>query len=147
MKTFVKVKHDEGSILLFGIGLAVTALMIATLAINVASLWVTRNVLDGIADGAALSAAQAIDTDAIYQDGLGESLRLNETLARNRVLEYVRVAQATKQVEQFSVSSVTVSGTSVTVTLQGIPRLPFGYLMPVAAPIVVSSAKAINRVR
>ena len=147
MKTFVKVKHDDGSILLFGIGLAVTALMIATLAINVASLWVTRNVLDGIADGAALSAAQAIDTDAIYQDGLGTSLRLNETLARNRVLEYVRVAQATKQVEQFSVSSVTVSGTSVSVTLQGIPRLPFGYLMPVAAPIVVSSAKAINRVR
>lgn len=147
MKLFVKVKYDEGSILLFGIGLAVTALMIATLAINVASLWVTRNVLDGIADGAALSAAQAIDTDAIYQDGIGTSLRLNETLARNRVLEYVHVAQATVQVDQFSVSSVTVSGTSVTVTLQGIPRLPFGYLMPVAAPLVVSSAKAINRVR
>jgi hypothetical protein len=147
MKTFVKVKHEEGSILLFGIGLAITALMITTLAINVASLWVTRNVLDGIADGAALSAAQAIDTDAIYKDGLGTSLRLNETLAQNRVLEYVRVAQATKQVEQFSVSSVTVSGTSVSVTLQGIPRLPFGYLMPVAAPIVVSSATAINKVR
>jgi hypothetical protein len=143
----MKVKRDEGSILLFGIGLAVTALMIATLAINVASLWVTRNVLDGIADGAALSAAQAIDTEAIYQDGLGTSLRLNETLARNRVLEYVRVAQATKQVEQFSIASVAVSGTSVTVTLQGIPRLPFGYLMPVGAPIVVSSAKAVNRVR
>lgn len=147
MKSNVKIRHDEGSILLFGIGLAVTALMIVTLAINVASLWVTRNVLDGIADGAALSAAQAIDTDAIYQDGIGTSLRLNETLARNRVLEYVHVAQATKQVEQFSVSSVTVSGTSVTVILQGIPKLPFGYLMPVAAPIVVSSAKAINKVR
>lgn len=147
MKLSVKVKYDEGSILLFGIGLAVTALMIATLAINVASLWVTRNVLDGIADGAALSAAQAIDTDAIYQDGIGTSLRLNETLARNRVLEYVHVAQATEQVDQFSVSSVSVSGTSVTVTLQGKPRLPFGYLMPVAAPLVVSSAKAINRVR
>lgn len=147
MKSNVKIRHDEGSILVFGIGLAVTALMIATLAINVASLWVTRNVLDGIADGAALSAAQAIDTDAIYKDGIGTSLRLNETLARNRVLEYVHVAQATKQVEQFSVSSVTVSGTSVTVILQGIPKLPFGYLMPVAAPIVVSSAKAINKVR
>lgn len=147
MKSNVKIRHDEGSILLFGIGLAVTALMIVTLAINVASLWVTRNVLDGIADGAALSAAQAIDTDAIYQDGIGTSLRLNETLARNRVLEYVHVAQTTKQVEQFSVSSVTVSGTSVTVILQGIPKLPFGYLMPAAAPIVVSSAKAINKVR
>jgi hypothetical protein len=147
VKTFLRTKNDEGSILLFGIGLAVTALMIATLAINVASLWVTRNVLDGIADGAALSAAQAIDIDGIYQEGLGESLKLNETLARDRVMEYVRVSQASKQVEQFSVKSVTVSGTSVSVSLQGIPTLPFGYLMPVSAPVVVSSAKAINKVR
>jgi len=47
------VGRDEGSILLFGIGLSVAGLMIATVSINVASLWVTRNVLDGIADGAA----------------------------------------------------------------------------------------------
>jgi hypothetical protein len=47
------VERDEGSILLFGIGLSVAGLMIATVSINVASLWVTRNVLDGIADGAA----------------------------------------------------------------------------------------------
>ena len=141
------LKQEKGSILLLGIGLSVTALMIATLAINVASLWVTRNVLDGIADGAALSAAQAVDTDAIYRDGLGGNLKLNETLARNRVTEYVRVSNAASQVEQFSIKSVTVSGTSVSVTLQGIPTLPFGYLMPVSPPIVVSSAKAINKVR
>jgi hypothetical protein len=140
------LKSDKGSILLFGIGLSVTALMIATLAINVASLWVTRNVLDGIADGAALSAAQAVDTDAIYRDGLGGNLKINETLARNRVTEYVRVAGAAKQVEQFSIKSVTVSGTSVSVTLQGIPTLPFGYLMPLSPAIVVSTSKAINKV-
>jgi hypothetical protein len=140
------LESDKGSILLFGIGLSVTALMIATLAINVASLWVTRNVLDGIADGAALSAAQAVDTDAIYRDGLGGNLKINETLARNRVTEYVRVAGAAKQVEQFSIKSVTVSGTSVSVTLQGIPTLPFGYLMPLSPAIVVSTSKAINKV-
>ncbi len=147
MKITKRLTQDDGSILLLGIGLAVTALMIATVAINVASLWVTRNVLDGIADGAALSAAQAIDTNAIYRDGLGSKLRLNETLARNRVMEYVLVAEANKQVQRFSVRSVTVSGTTVSVTLQGIPTLPFGYLMPVSAPVVVSSAKAINKVR
>ena len=106
MKMFSRARKDDGSILVFGIGLAVTALMIATLAINVASLWVTRNVLDGIADGAALSAAQAIDIDGIYQEGLGGSLKLDETLARIRVVEYVRVAEAAKQVEEFSVKSV-----------------------------------------
>ena len=66
MKLRNLVARDEGSILLFGIGLSVAGLMIATVSINVASLWVTRNTLDGIADGAALSAAQAVDTDAIF---------------------------------------------------------------------------------
>jgi hypothetical protein len=108
---------------------------------------VTRNVLDGIADGAALSAAQAVNTDAIYRDGLGSNLRLNENLARARVNEYVVAANVSSQVEQFSIRSVVVSGTSVTVTIQAKPRTAFGYLMPISTPVVVSAAKAINKVR
>jgi hypothetical protein len=121
--------------------------MIATVSINVSSLWVTRNVLDGIADGAALSAAQAVDADAIYRNGLGANLRLNESLARTRVKEYVTNAKVRSQVQQFSVKSVTVSGTSVTVTVQARPRTAFGYLMPISTPVVVSAAKAINKVK
>ena len=147
MKKRKSLADDDGSILLFGIGLAVAGLMIATVSINVASLWVTRNVLDGIADGAALSAAQAVNTDAIYRDGLGSNLRLNENLARARVNEYVVAANVSSQVEQFSIRSVVVSGTSVTVTIQAKPRTAFGYLMPISTPVVVSAAKAINKVR
>ena len=147
MKKRESLVGDDGSILLFGIGLAVAGLMIATVSINVASLWVTRNVLDGIADGAALSAAQAVNTDAIYRDGLGSNLRLNENLARARVNEYVVAANVSSQVEQFSIRSVVVSGTSVTVTIQAKPRTAFGYLMPISTPVVVSAAKAINKVR
>ena len=147
MKKRKSLADDDGSILLFGIGLAVAGLMIATVSINVASLWVTRNVLDGIADGAALSAAQAVNTDAIYRDGLGSNLRLNENLDRTRVNEYVVAANVSSQVEQFSIRSVVVSGTSVTVTIQAKPRTAFGYLMPISTPVVVSAAKAINKVR
>ncbi len=138
---------DEGSILLFGIGLSLAGLMIATVSINVASIWVTRNVLDGIADGAALSAAQAIDADSIYRDGLGTDLRLNERLARSKVNQFVLVADVRSQVEEFAVRSITVSGTSVTVTVQAKPRTAFGYLMPISKPLVVSAAKAVNKVR
>ena len=141
------VSNDDGSILLFGIGLAVAGLMIATISINVASLWVTRNVLDGIADGAALSAAQAVNTEAIYRDGLSTNLLLNENLVRARVDQYVVAAKVSSQVEKFAVRSVVVSGTSVTVTIQARPRTAFGYLMPISTPIVVSAAKAINKVR
>ncbi len=139
--------RDEGSILLFGIGLSVAGLMIATVSINVASLWVTRNVLDGIADGAALSAAQAVNVDAIYRDGLDANLRLSESLARAKVNQYVDAANVRSQVQQFSVRSVRVSGTAVTVTVQASPMTAFGYLMPVSTPVVVSAAKAINKVR
>ena len=141
------IVRDEGSILLFGIGLSVAGLMIATVSINVASLWVTKNVLDGVADGAALAAAQAVDTGAIYRDGLGANLRLNENLARTKVSQYVRAANVRSQVEEFSVLSVEVSGTSVMVTVQASPRTAFGYLMPISTPVVVSAAKAINKVR
>lgn len=138
---------EEGSILLFGIGLSIAGLMIATVSINVASIWITRNVLDGIADGAALSAAQAVDADAIYQNGLGDKLRLDESLARTRVKEYLDSANVNSQVQQFSVRSVVVSGTAVTVTVQAKPNTAFGYLMPIGTPIVVSAAKAINKVK
>ncbi len=147
----MKIKNfsssDEGSILVFGIGLSIAGLMIATVSINVASIWITRNVLDGIADGAALAAAQAIDVDSVYQQGMGTNLRLSENLARTRVREYVTTANVGSQVQQFFVRSVVVSGTAVTVTVQASPRTAFGYLMPISTPVVVSAAKAINKVR
>jgi len=147
MKLQKLLARDDGSILLFGIGLSVAGLMIATVSINVASLWVTKNVLDGIADGAALSAAQAVNSDAIYRNGLGKNLRLDENLARTKVNQYVVAANVRSQVQQFSVRSVVVSGTAVTVTVQASPRTSFGYLMPISTPVVVSAAKAINKVR
>ena len=141
------ISEDEGSILLFGIGLFLAGLMIATVSINVAAIGVTRNVLDGIADGAALAAAQAVDADSIYRDGLGTNLRLDEGLARSKVNQFVLVADVRSQVQDFAVRSVTVSGTTVTVTVQAKPSTAFGYLMPVSTPLVVSAAKAINKVR
>ena len=147
MKDNESLARDEGSILLFGIGLAVAGLMIATASINVASIWVARNVLDGIADGAAISAAQAIDAYAIYRNGFTDNLRLDEGLARTKVSQYVASAKVRSQVQEFSVRSVVVSGTAVTVTVQAKPKTAFGYLMPISTPVVVSAAKAINKVR
>lgn len=147
MKAKGLFSRDEGSVLIFGIGLSIAGLMIATVAVNVASIWITRNTLDGIADGAALSAAQAVDSEAIYRQGLDRTLFLNERIARKKVREYVDAAGVRTQVEQFTIRSVVVTGKSVMVTLQAKPRPAFGYLMPVSTPVVVSAAKAINKVR
>lgn len=141
------VREEGGSILLFGIGLGIATLMIVTAAVNVAALWTTRNVLDGIADGAALAAAQAVDANAVYRNGLGSALVLSEPIARSRVSQYVQASGIRKQTTGFSVRSVVVSGRAVTVTVQASPIMPFGYLMPVSRPVVVSAAKAINKVK
>jgi hypothetical protein len=61
--------------------------------------------------------------------------------------DWESAANVRSQVQQFSVRSVVVSGTAVTVTVQASPRMAFGYLMPVSNPVVVSAAKAINKVR
>lgn len=141
------IQEEDGSILLFGIGLGIATLMIVTAAVNVAALWTTRNVLDGIADGAALAAAQAVDANAVYRNGLGSALVLSEPIARSRVSQYVQASGIRKQTTGFSVRSVAVSGRAVTVTVQASPIMPFGYLMPVSRPVVVSAAKAINKVK
>jgi hypothetical protein len=88
-----------------------------------------------------------VNSDSIYRDGLGTNLRLDENLARVKVNQYVAAADVRSQVQQFSVRSVVVSGTAVTVTVQASPRTAFGYLMPISTPVVVSAAKAINKVR
>jgi hypothetical protein len=147
MKFSKSISRDDGSILLFGIGLAVAALMIVTAAVNVASLWTTRNILDGVADGAALAAAQAIDVNAVYRNGLGSSLTLSDPIARDRVSKYLQVSGVRSQLSGFSVRAVVVSGRAVTVTVQASPIMPFGYLMPISRPVVVSAAKAINKVK
>jgi hypothetical protein len=141
------INSDDGTILLFGIGLAITLLMVLTASVNVASMWSTRHYLDGIADGAALAGAQAIDANAVYVNGLGSTLVLSDPLARTRVQQYLAASGARNQVTSFKVKSIRVSGKSVTVTVQAQPKLPFGYLLPMSHPVVVSAAKAINKVK
>ena len=133
--------------MLFGIGLAIATLMVFTTSANIAAIWGTRNYLDGIADGAALAGAQAIDTNSVYVNGLGSNLVLSEPLARTRVEQYVVASGARIQTANFKVKSIRVTGRSVTVAVQAEPRLPFGYLLPVSRPVVVSAAKAINKVQ
>jgi hypothetical protein len=141
------LRAEDGTILLFGIGLAVAGLMVLTASVNVAALWSTRNYLDGIADGAALAGAQAVDANSIYVNGLESKLVLSDPLARIRVEQYVIESGARKQVSNFKVKSVRVTGRSITVTVQAQPKLPFGYLLPESHPLVASAAKAINKVQ
>lgn len=139
------MNDDEGSILVLGVGLLVTAVLVATMVVNVAGLWVTRSALNSVADGAALAGAQAVDEDLIYRFGVPARLRLDPALARRRVTAFV--AHERTRVPGMVVRSVEVTGAQVAVTVAAPPHPAFGYLMPLRPTLVVAAAHSANIVR
>lgn len=143
----MRMRDDEGSVLVLGIGLSIVCVMIATVAINVATIWLARTSLNSVADGAALAGAQAIDSAAVYRDGLTGITHLSPSKARAKVRAYVAKPEVKSQVHGLKVRSVVVSGNSVQVTVSATPAMPFGYLWNNAPVITRSKARAINHVK
>jgi len=130
--------------MVLGLGLAVAGLMVVTLTINVASIWVARNSLDSVADGCALAAAQAVDVQAIYRNGVTTHIPLSSNLARQNVAIYLSKGHVRAQFTDFTVRSIVVTRSQVRVEVQALAPLPFGYLMGRMRPVIVSAASAVN---
>jgi hypothetical protein len=74
------------------------------------------------ADGAAVSAAQALDLDAVYADGLGEQIPLSAAEAGARVAQYE--AQVREQQPGLRLA-LRLEGRTAVVTASRTVRLPF----------------------
>lgn len=144
MKCTRRLCDEHGSVMVLGLGLSIVALMVVTLAVNVSSVWVARHSLDSVADGCALAAAQAVDVQAIYRDGVTSRIPLNQTLARKYVANYLAKGNVRTQFTNFSVRSVRVTQSQVRVEVQALAPMPFGYLAGKMRPVIVSAASAIN---
>lgn len=138
-------KKDEGSILVLGAGLSVIAIAMITTLVNISTLWIARNALDSVADGAAIAAVQAIDTRTIYTEGLGQSLRINGTASRARAQMYVNKANTQGELHSIRITAITVGAQSVSITLASDIQLPFGYLAATKSVSASSRANAVNQ--
>lgn len=143
----MKTRNDEGSILVLGIGLSLVCVLVATVAINVATVWLARTSLDSVADGAALAGVHAVDSAAIYRDGLSGMTRISPSLARTKVRAYLARPEVQSQVHGLKLRSIVVSGNSVQVTVSCFPAMPFGYLWDAPTVTARSKARAINYVK
>ena len=143
----VRIRSDSGSIMVLGIGLSVLALSIVTVVINVTTLWLARTTLNSLADGAALYAAQAVDTSAIYTQGVSAGLHINESEARTRVTKYLSLPEVRSQLAELKVVRVDVHTNSVSVTLSAQAQLPFGYFLPAHVDALEATAQSRNIVR
>jgi hypothetical protein len=81
-------RDEDGSISLFIVGLAVIAMLLIAGAVAVTSAHLSRMRLLDVADGAALSAANALD-DSAYDQGVGESVPLSNQSVQERAAAYL----------------------------------------------------------
>ena len=144
LKGKTKMLQDQGSILILGLSMAIISLMVATLGINIATLWSTRVTLNRIADGVALTASQAVDVNNIYRTGTVRNIHLDRALARSRAIQYLKYSQVRDSLTNVKLVRLVVAGSTVSVTLSCSAKLPFGYLMNHSSVSVKASASAAN---
>jgi hypothetical protein len=88
---FARPPGEEGTVTLLIIGLALVLAMMAGVVTDASAAYLQRQGLDTLADGAALTAADAAASGAeTYGAGLGADLHLDVATARAAAVDYLR---------------------------------------------------------
>ena len=125
---------EQGSVLLLVIGFAGLLLVLVAVVVDASVVFLAKRAAASAADGAAVTAAQALDLDAVHTSGLGARLPLSDELARSRVAAYegrVRAEQPGLRL------TVRLQGATAVVTATRPVDLPFR--LPGIAPVQVQA--------
>ena len=125
---------DEGSVLVLVIGFTGILVLLVAVVVNVSAVVLAKRAVSSAADGAAVSAAQALDTDALYSGGLGDEIPLDPVEASGRVASYEAQARAQQPGLRLAVR---IEGRTAVVSGVRVLRLPFA--LPGIAPVRVQS--------
>jgi hypothetical protein len=119
-------RDERGTALLLIIGFAVVLLMVAAVVTDASAAYLRRQGLDTLADGAALTAADAGASGAeAYADGLDRDLHLDPGRARAAALDYLRRVHAYVRFPALTARvTVDVASRRVTVIIRAPLRLP-----------------------
>ena len=82
------MSREDGQTSLLIVGFFVVAVLLVVVVVDASAAYLRRQRLDALADGAALSAAEALQEEIVYTEGLGELAALDPTVARHHVAEY-----------------------------------------------------------
>lgn len=142
----VRRRDQRGTALLLIVGLAVMLLMMAAVVTDASAAYLQRQGLDTLADGAALTGADAGASGAeAYGGGLGGDLHLDPGLARRAVLDYLRRVGAYARFPGLT-ADVAVDPTAqrVTVVVHATVRLPLHVPgSPTRAQVGATSAASV----
>jgi len=85
----IRSTGERGQTSLLVVGFAVVALLLVVVVVDASAAYLRRQDLDALADGAALAAADSVQRDRVYEEGLGELAALDPWVVRDRVAGYL----------------------------------------------------------
>lgn len=107
--------RDAGQVTVITVGFLVVLGLLMVVVVNASAAFVERQRLNGLADGAALAAADALDAAAFYASG---TVTIDPAEARRRAADHVAGASGVRVV------AVRFDGRTVTVRLERDVSLP-----------------------
>jgi hypothetical protein len=122
-------RDDDGTVLVLLLGFTAVLMLLVAVVVNVSSVILAKRGLASATDGAAVSAAQSLDLDALYAAGSGlDRIPLSEAEAATRVAAYEAQAAAGQPGLQLSVD-LSPDGTTAIVRGVRMVDLPFGRIL------------------
>jgi Flp pilus assembly protein TadG len=132
---------DDGTILVLVLGFAALLLVLVAIVVDVSAVILAKRGAASAADGAAIAAAQQLDVDAVYQNGLGEAVPLSLDEVRAVVGTYGARAAEGQQGLQLA-ADLDAAGTTATVTATREVTLPFSGWLGIGSVTVTAVAHA-----
>jgi hypothetical protein len=116
-------RGEQGQSSLLILGFFLVAVMLVGVVVDASAAYLRRQALNGLADGAALAAADGVQGEQVYTGGLGETAQIDPVAARAHVAEYLVQARAHERFGGLAYR-VLPAGDSVTVHLSAPLDLP-----------------------
>lgn len=116
-------RRQAGQTALLIVGFFLIAALLVGVVVDASAAYLRRQALNGLADGAALAAADGVQGEHVYTSGLGETAVIDPMAAREYVAAYLAQTRAHSRFPGL-VYRVLPAGESVTVQLSAPLDLP-----------------------
>lgn len=120
-----RARRESGQITIMVIGFAVVGALMLVVVVTSTRAYLTRRALVSFADGAAVTAAQAVAPEVVYRQGVETGVPLDQAAAAAAVRDYAARNGLAGRFEGFSVVDVAV-------TREGVVRVALRAVSPVS---------------
>lgn len=119
-----RVRSQRGQTSVLIVGFAVVLMMMVAVVVDASAAFLRRQQLNALADAAALAAADAVQGEQVYLQGLGNRARIDAEVAERFVAEHLAAVGASSRYPGLRYS-VRAEPDSVVVTISAPLDLPF----------------------